>query len=166
MGGAIDSPNAEQLGYFRRRPRHDTGESAPPEVQAKRPRWKWISIAVFLAVAALIAFYGTALWRSTDRNELAADSVGTWVQSGSAGSVLVITKRPTGGASVGRGDLFFEGAVDHHAVSGVVVVPKFPSMSTMLHLTLLGEQWDLRLPSEHVMTLSNPSGRVITFEGA
>jgi len=48
-------------------------------------------------------------------------------------------------------------------VSGAVEVPGFPSLSTGLHLTLFGEQWELRLPREHVMTLTEPSGRVITF---
>jgi len=166
MGGAIDSPNSEQLGYFRRRSRQDAGEPSAPQVRAERRRWKWVWVAVVLAVAALVVFYATAAWRSTDRHQLAADAVGTWVQSGSVGSVLSITERPSGGGAGVTGHLSFRGSVDGREVSGAIEIPGFPSLSTALHLTLFGEQWDLRLPSERVMTLTDPSGRVITFSGA
>ncbi len=51
MGGAIDSPNTEQLGYFHRRSRRDTGEPSAAQERAGRRRWKWVSIAVLLVVA-------------------------------------------------------------------------------------------------------------------
>lgn len=166
MGGAIDSPNSEQLGYFRRRSRQDAGEPSAPRVRSGRRGWQWVSIAIVLAVAALIGFYATAAWRSTDRHELAADAVGTWVQSGSVDSGLTITKRQYGGDGGSTGRLSFRGSVDGRAVSGAVDLPGFPSLSTTLHLTLSGEQWDLRVPSERVLTLTDPSGRVITFRRA
>lgn len=163
MGGAIDSPNTEQLGYFRRRSRRDTGEPSAAQERAGRRRWKWVSIALLLVVALLVVFYATATWRSTARHELAADAIGTWIRSGSDGSVLAITQPSSGGGAGATAHLSFRGSVDGRQVSGAVEVPGFPSLSTVLHLTLFGEQWELRLPSERVMTLTEPSGRVITF---
>ena len=86
-----------------------------------------------------------------------------WV---SVGSVLAITQRPSGGGAGVTGQLSFRGSVDGREVSGAIEVPGFPSLSTALHLTLFGERWELRLPSERVMTLTDPSGRMITFSGA
>jgi hypothetical protein len=163
MPWSIDGPSSEELGYLRYRKRRDTGGMGSRDTQARRSRSKWISIGVILALVALIGFYVAAVRVEVDRNELVADAVGTWVQSGSVGSVLVITKRPLDNVGSVTGELFFEGTIDRHEVRGAVGVPAFPSMSTTPHLTLLGQRWDLRLQTRNVMTLTNRSDRVITL---
>jgi hypothetical protein len=160
MPWSIDGPSSEQLGYVRRR--KPTGMADSPQEQAQTKR-RWITIAVVLTVAALVGLYGAAVWRQTDRSAVAAGSVGTWIQSGSVGSVLTITRLPLEDHPTVTGDLFFEGSVDRREVYGAVVAPGFPSMSTILHLTLLGQRWELRLPRQNEMTLTNSSGRVITL---
>jgi hypothetical protein len=165
MPWSIDGPSSAQLGYVRRRARRDAGDNAPPAMQTRRRARGWVAIGVILALVALIGLYGTAAWRQAGRDALAHDSVGTWVQTGSVGSILFIT-RPALDRAGASPDLSFHGSVDGHQVRGAVAVPSFPSLSASLHLTLLGQRWELRLPGQHMMTLTSASGRVITFWGA
>ena len=60
-------------------------------------------------------------------------------------------------------ELFYKGTVDGEELRGIIDIPAFPSMSTTLELTLLGRRWEVQLESQYVMTLTDHSGRVMTF---
>jgi hypothetical protein len=68
MGGAIDSPNAEQLGYLRREPH------PPPDAPTSRRVWLWLA----LLAAVLLALAVTLLFIRPDTPEIATKAVGAW----------------------------------------------------------------------------------------
>jgi hypothetical protein len=163
MPWTIDGPSSEDLGYVRRRKQGD-GRGGAVQATA-RPGWRWIASGVILVLLGLIGFYAAAFWTQVDRNALVHDIAGTWVQSGSPGSILIIGARPHG-ANV-KGGLSFAGSVDGRNVPGGVVVPSFQSLSTTAHVTFFGQRWSCRLQSSRrMLTLTNSSGRVISFWGA
>jgi hypothetical protein len=162
MPWTIDGPSSEELGYVRRRRPRDRSDGATQP--ATRRRWKVIACGVILVLLGLIGFYATAFWMQTDRTALVHDIAGTWVQSGSPGSVLTIGTRQHGANS--KGGLSFAGSVDGRKVRGAILVPGFPSLSTTAHLTFFGQRWSLRLQaSRRTLTLTSSSGRVISFWG-
>jgi hypothetical protein len=163
MPWTIDGPSSEELGYVRRRRQRDRSDGAtqPPA----RRRWKVIAFGVILVLLGVIGFYATAFWIQTDRNALVHDIAGTWVQTGSPGSVLIIGTHQHGANS--KSGLSFAGSVDGRNVSGAVVVPSFPSLSTTAQVTFFGQRWSCRLQaSRRTLTLTSSSGRVISFWGA
>jgi hypothetical protein len=163
MPWTIDGPSSEELGYVRRR-KQGGGRGVTPQAAA-RPGRRVIASGVILVLLGLVGFYAAAFWVQVDRNALVRDIAGTWVQSGSPGSTLIIGTRPHG-ATV-KGGLSFAGSVDDRSVRGAVVVPSFPSLSTTVHVTFFGQRWSCRLQSSRrMLTLTNSSGRVISFWGA
>jgi hypothetical protein len=161
MGGAIDSPNSEQLGYLRRR--RDFGEA--PRARAKHPRLRWLSLGIALALVAMLVFLGAASILQSDREALASNAAGTWLQSGAVGSILVITgpRFDSDGREIAGPR--FSGTVDGRPVRGAITAAAFPSLSRTVRLSLLGQFWDLRRQGPHRLTLTNSAGRVITFQG-
>jgi|GEM_PF-6941019 len=186
MPWSIDGPSTDELGYLPHHKRGEADDGAPRDgashrdetsrrdeaardgrIEEKNARSgrlkKWLSVGIVVAVVALISVFGTAVWMQVDRNALADDVEGNWAQSGSVGSVLVITDYPFGVEEPAAGELFYKGTVDGEKVHGVIDIPSFPSMSTTLQLNLLGRRWEVQIESQHVMTLTDPSGRVMTF---
>jgi hypothetical protein len=73
VGGAIDSPNAEQLGYLRHEPHGSPG--VPP--QDGRARWRrWLWVALLAGVLAALAV--TLVLTRPDKPEITTEAVGSW----------------------------------------------------------------------------------------
>ena len=158
MPWSDEGPSSQQLGYGGR-VRADMSE-APRPTPSAHPWLRRVVIAVVLALLALVFAAGFASCRQTDRESLAWDSSGTWLQDGALGSTVTIARPPVTG---GIARQVFKGRVDGHTVRGVITAPPWPSLSVKLQVDLLGRRWDLRVPRSGRMTLTNASGRVITF---
>jgi hypothetical protein len=68
VGGAIDSPNAEQLGYLRREPH------PPQDRPARRSHRLWFA----LLAGVLVTLAVTLLLTRPDKPEIATKAVGSW----------------------------------------------------------------------------------------
>jgi hypothetical protein len=157
MPWSFEGPASNQLGYDRHG-RPDMGE-APRRTAEKHPVRTWISIAAVVLAVFVFCFFAVVSMRRSDRYDLAERMAGTWLQSGSVGSILVFAKPP----GAGRAELpAFTGEVDGHEVRGVVTMPAYPSLSKVLRVDLLGRTWDVSF-RRHYMTLTNDAGREISF---
>jgi hypothetical protein len=72
VGGAIDSPNSEQLGYLRREPH---GGPQPPQDRPTRwTRWLWVA----LLAGVLVTLAVTLVLTRPETPEIATKAVGSW----------------------------------------------------------------------------------------